>query len=354
MKRLLFIFISAGFATSIAFGQSFTPADLIALASYTPKYAEQFLIKKGFLPGSGQVDYNAAMTSFTKNEMKANSKNDGNDSVVVRSIDIYSKDGSKYFVWHTSSEQEFKEGKMQLARAGFFYDHNVSLDRDTSLLFQKRNITVETMHEVIDSASKYSFILKKKEYPDPRSVQYAEDLLNFNSNEYLIGYFGEANVKQDLYYFSQDELRKCTVIFPNSNKQAVFVWNDQRNLRDLSYIIISDVMPTVSGEQFKGVIFDNNQWELKNGVRCGMTIKELLKLNKYDFEIYGKRSEFAFIIKPEKRGAIDFRKVGITLNCLDCDKSKLFDTSMVNAKDVAEENLLVSINYINIFPEKRK
>ena len=111
-------------------------------------------------------------------------------------------------------------------------------------------------------------------------------------------------------------------------------------------------MPTVSGEQFEGVLFDNNEWEMKNGVRCGMTIKELLKLNNNDFEIYGKRSEFAFIIKPEKSGNIDFRKVGITLNCRNCNINKLFDTLVVNAKDVAEENLLVTVNYINIFPEK--
>ncbi len=352
MKSLLLIFIPVCFATSIAFGQSFTSDDLVALSSYTPKYCEQFLIKKGFRPHSGQVDYNPMMSSFIQNEMKGNSENEGDDSLVVRSIDIYNKDGSKYFVWHTSSEKEFIEGKRQLAGAGFFYDHSVSLDKDTSLLFQRRNITVETMHEVMDSASKYCFILKKKEYPDPASVQYAEDLLNFNSNEYLVGYFGAANVKQDLYYFSRDDLKKCSVIFPNSNRQAVFVWDDQRNLRSLSHIIISNVTPTVNGEQFKGVVFDNNQWELKNGVHCGMTVKELLKLNNNDFEIYGKRSEFAFMIKPEKRGNLDFRKAGITLNCLNCGINKLFDVSVVNARNVAEEDLLITVAYINVFPEK--
>ncbi len=354
MKSLLLIFISLGIAVNAAFGQSFTSDDLVALSSFTPKNAEQFLIRKGFLSNSGKVDYNSTMTSFFENEMKSNNQTISNDSPVIRSIDIYTKDGSKYFAWHTSSEKEFIEGKMQLAGAGFFYDHSVSLEQDTSLLFQRKNITVETMHEVNDGISRYSFVLKKKEYPDPRTVKYAEDLLSFNSNEYLVGFFGAANVKQDLYYFSKDDLRKCTVIFPNSNKQAVFVWEDQRNLQSLSYIIISDVMPTVSGKQFTGVFFDNNQWELKNGIHCGMTIKELLKLNSNDFEIYGKRSDFAFMIKPEKMGAIDFRKVGITLNCLDCDKTKLFDASVVKANDVAEADLLVNVGYINIFPETQK
>jgi hypothetical protein len=354
MKNLLLILISIATAASVAYGQSFTSDDLVALSSYTPKYAEQYLIKKGFLPNSGQVDYNSKMTSFTQNSIASTGDHNGNDSLVSRSIDIYTKDGIKYFAWHTSSAKEFTEGKLQLIRAGFFYDHSVQPQQDTSLLFQKRNITVETIHEMTDIGSTYSFILTRKEYPDPRSIQYAEDLLKFTSNEYLVGFFGAANVKQDLYYFSKDDLRKCTVIFPNSSKQAVFVWEDQRNLRSLSYIIISDIMPTVNGEQYKGVLLGNNQWELRNGIHCGMTVRELLQLNSDDFEIYGKRSEFAYMIKPEKKGNLDFRKAGITLNCLNCEQNKLFDVSIVNAQDIAEGDLLVNVGYINVFPEKQK
>ncbi|HWC55164.1 MAG TPA: hypothetical protein VG676_16380, partial [Chitinophagaceae bacterium] len=144
MKNLLLILISIATAASVAYGQSFTSDDLVALSSYTPKYAEQYLIKKGFLPNSGQVDYNSKMTSFTQNSITSTGDHNGNDSLISRSIDIYTKDGIKYFAWHTSSAKEFTEGKLQLIRAGFFYDHSVQPEKDTSLLFQKRNITVET------------------------------------------------------------------------------------------------------------------------------------------------------------------------------------------------------------------
>lgn len=352
MIRLAFIFFLSTFAASVALSQTFTPNDLVSLSSFTPKYAEQFLTKKGFMPRSGATDYTTRMISFTETIAKENIENSSNGLFTQSRIDIFSKEGYKYFVWHTTSEKEFLEGKKELARIGFFYDRSISMEKDTSLLFQRKNITVETRRETADSIQRFSFILKKKEFPDPASVQHGEDLLNFTSNEQLIGFFGKDNVKTDLYYYSESELRDCSIIFPNSNRQAVFVWNDQKNLQDLSYIIISDVMPTVSGQQFKGVILNNNQWELKNGIRCGLDIKELVKLNKNDFEIYGKNSEFAFIIKPVKEGAIDFSKTGIALNCFNCTNRKLFDASIVNATNVVNENLLVSVKSIFIFPEK--
>lgn len=354
MKWWLLIFIPLGFAPGVAFGQSFSPDDLVALSSCNLKYADLFLKKKGFMPDPGQVDYRTMTVSYIQNEIKTNEENSRDDSTVTRSIDICNKDGIKCFTWRTTSEEEFISGKAQLAAKGFVYDYDVSLYQDTSLLFQKGNITVETMREVTGSDMVYCFILKKKEYPDPKSIRYADDLLHFNSNEYLVGFFGAGNIRQDLYYFSENDLRKCTVLFPNSNRQAVFVWEDQKNLRNLSCIIISDILPTVDGKHYEGALLGNNQWVLKNGIYCGMSVKELLKLNAADFEIFGKRSEFANMIKPEKNGNIDFRESGITFNCPGCDYNNLFDTSLIKAKDIAGENLPVTVAYINIFPEKLK
>lgn len=352
MKWLSLIFISVGLSVGRASAQSFTPVDLVNLSSYSPRYAEQFLIKKKFVPDRRQVDYNSVMTTFVQNEKRTDTEKGGADSVIIRSIDIFQKNDSKYFVWRTTSEDEFIAGRTQLAGKDFFYDHSVDLDRDTTLLFQKGNITVETKHELNGDETVYSFVLKKKEYPDPRSIRFADDLLNFNSSEYLSGFFGASNLRQDLYYFSENDLRKCTVLFPNSNRQAVFVWKDQKNLKDLSCIIISDILPTVDGKHYEGALLGNNHWVLKNGIHCGMTLKELLMLNKNDFEIYGKRSEFAYMIKPEKNGELDFSASGVTLNCPGCDYNKLFDTPEVKAKDVAERRLSLNVAYISIFPGK--
>ena len=145
----------------------------------------------------------------------------------------------------------------------------------------------------------YTFLLKKKELPLPATIQHAEDLLNFDSHEYLVGFFGAANVKKDYYYFSEKELKKCSVLFGNTSRQAVFIWDDEDNYSQLSYVLISNIIHTLNAKKFDGFI-GINEWNLTNGVYPGMGLKELLKINAEDFEIYGNNSELAFMAKPSR------------------------------------------------------
>jgi hypothetical protein len=187
--------------------------------------------------------------------------------------------------------------------------------------------------------------------PHPDSVRYAEDLLKFNSHEYLVSFFGTSNVKKDLYYFTEKELKKCSVLFGNSSRQAVFVWKDEDNLCDLSFILVSNIIPTVSAEKFNGVVLIN-EWRLDNGIHPGMSIKELLKLNEKDFEIYGNQSAQAFMIKPGNSGKIDFKKTAIMLSCNNCNNERLLNVPAVSAIDVAEENLPMYVYYFIMYPSK--
>jgi len=343
MKRLLFMLFLICFAASRVMSQSFTVDDLLKLSSLPSKDIAQFMSKKEYSPHAGSLDNNLIATIFNENA-KARKR----DSLNSRSIDLYKKDDSKYFVLHTSSMNEFMDGKSQLIKEGFFYDTNLNPGQDTSMLFQKLNITIETLTGMDDSLPVYSFLLKKKELPDPRSIQHAEDLLNFTSHQYLVGFFGESNVKKDLYYFSDKEIRKCSVLFANTNHQAVFVWGDENNLCDLAYVLISNESPTLSSQQYSGFI-SNNEWQLKNGLRPGMGINELLKLNEKDFEIYGNQSEYAFIVKPDNSGKIDFRKFAISFSCNNCNNEKLLNTSYIKATDVLQEMLPMHVTNIIIF-----
>ena len=66
---------------------------------------------------------------------------------------------------------------------------------------------------------------------------------------FLVSYFGEKNVTQDLYYFSENELKKCSVLFSGTLYQVAFVWGDENNLDNLSYIIVSNLLPTKKGKK---------------------------------------------------------------------------------------------------------
>lgn len=330
-----------GFAAVQSYGQSFTMDDLLALSSLSPGNAGHFMNKKRFSPVTNTDGY-LKTTSFFEGA-KAKNK----DNSASRSIDMYKKNKAWYFIFHTTSKDEYIRGKEQLIKSGFSYDNKKDISTEPSMLFQKRNIMVKAISDTIEEIPRYTFILEKKEIPNPATIKFAENLLCFNSHEYLVSFFGAANVKKDLYYFSEKELKKCSVLFPNTSRQVLFVWDDENNLCDLSYILVGDVIPTASAEKFNDVII-NNKWELESGIHTGMSIKELLMLNEKDFEFYGNKSELSFMVKPESNGKIDFKKATIMLSCSNCNNDPLFNHKLINATDVAEVNLPLYVHAIII------
>ena len=347
MRRLLLIFLLQLFFASVAYSQSFTVDDLLKLASVSSKQADNYLRKNGFSATRYRMEEGLQKTSFPE-KIKTQKK----DSLTGRSIYLYKKSGSRYFDFHIPSFNEFLDGHRRLIKAGLFHDEKKDISQAGSKLYQKKNITVWATTSIIDNSLQYSFRLELREYPNPAGIRHAEDLLKFNSHEYLAGFFGEKNVKKDFYYFSDKELKKCTVLFGNSNRQAVFVWDDEENLRDLSYILVSNVIPTVSAEKFKDAL-GLNKWELENGIYSGMSIKELLKLNEKDFQIYGSQSEKAFMVKQENSGRLDFKKTALMLSCNNCNDERLFNRPVINALEIAGENLPMYVYHIIIFSAKR-
>ena len=346
MKKLLLILLMQFIFACTANSQSFTVDDLLKLVSVSPKDIDNQLKKDGFLASRFWMDYDLKKTSFYERIKIKKS-----DSLTGRSVELYKKDGAKFYEFHTPSYAEYLDGHRRLIRAGFVHDEKKEMTQESPKLYQRKNITVEATTSMKDDSLQYSFRLELKDYPNPASIRHAEDLLKFTSHEYLAGFFGEKNVKKDLYYFSDKELKSCTVLFGNSSRQAVFVWDDEENLRDLSYILVSNVIPTVSSEKFNRVL-GLNEWELKNGIFSGMSIKELLKLNQKDFEIYGNQSEKAFMIKQENNGKIDFKKTAVMLSCNNCNDDRLFKNIAVKAQDIAEENLPMYVYHIILYSSK--
>ncbi len=345
-KQLLILLLQFIFAGPVN-SQSFTVDDLIKLSSVSPKLLDNHLKREGFSNIRHWIDYDLRKISFYEKIKTAK-----RDSLTGRVVELYKKGGIRYLEFHTPSFTEYLDGHRRLVKAGFFHDEKKELTQTGNKIYQKKNMVVLATTSSTDDIIQYNFQLTVNEYPNPSSIRYAEDLLKFNSHEYLAGFFGEKNVKKDLFYFSEKELKSCTVLFGNSNRQAVFVWNDEENLRDLSYILVSNIISTVSAEKFNQVL-GLNKWELENGIYSGMSIKELLKLNQKDFEIYGSLSEKAFMIKQENEGKIDFKKVAVMLSCNNCNDDKLLKNSAVKAFDIAEENLPMYVYHIIIYSDKQ-
>ena len=302
--------------------------------------------EKGFLSGGRTMQDDAmALTFLGKQQVNP----DSTDTIVhSRTVNLYKKENAYCFAYHTSSYEEFVEGRNRLKKANFFYPEGKDTSQEVSMLFQHKNITIETSKEIEEGNPVYTFLLKKKELP-VIVTRFAEDLLAFDSHEYLATYFGEENVKKDVYYFSEKKFKKCSVLFGNSNRQVVFVWEDEENLSKLSYILISGVMPTEEGRPFNDNI-GRNIWSFKNGIYSGMSIRELLEINKRDFKFYGADSEFSMMIEPENTGYIDFKRVGIMLSSLDGSSPPLLKKQKISAEDAVENHLALHVFYIMLKP----
>ncbi len=345
MNRILLILSLQSFAFGIANSQSFNADDLLALTSMPQKSMEHFMCKNKFLPAKSEMENDAQSIIFLQ-KIKNNKKNDEPE----RSVVLYKSGDTKYYVLHTSSKTDYLDDQARLIKDGFVYDTSKDFGKEAFIFYQKRNIAIEAIAETKDSVTAYTFILKQKEMPDIADIRYAEDLLKFTSHEFLVSFFGEGNVQKDRYYFSEKALKKCSVLFGGSNRQVVFVWKDEINLSGIEYILISTNLPTESGANTDKVL-SINEWKLKSGIHHGTGIKELLRLNENDFEIYGNNSDLAFMIEPSQNGNINFKKTALLLTCKGCNTDALFDSKTISALDIAKKDLPVSVFDIIIYPD---
>ena len=298
---------------------------------------------KGFISGGRTLKNDAmALTFLGKTHIKAE------DTVIhSRTVNLYKVNNTYCFAYQTSSWEEYRQGKQWLKNADFFYAECKDTSDLSGLLFQRKNITIETGASTEEGDSVYTFLLKKREMPVVS--RFADDLLKFDSHEYLASYFGDENVKRDIYYFSEKQMKHCSVLFGNSTRQVVFIWKDEDNLSDLSYILISGILPTENGLPFNDNI-GRNKWAFKNGIYSGMSIRELLELNESDFQFYGVNSEFSMMIEPESKGNIDFKKTGVMLSCLDGAGSPLLSKNMISAEEAVDNRLALHVFYIMLSP----
>ena len=350
MARILLILKLQVFFICVVQAQSFTVDDLVTLSSLSPKKFDNFMDKKGYLPAGGNMnDSTMALNFFEKKKEKKKSKKDKDipaDTIAdERRIGLYKESNAFCFALFTTSRKEYDDGLRRLKNSDFIHAEN----EDTSqapLFFQKKNVTVQAIADSAEGRPVYKFLLKKT--PFPGSVQFAEDLLNFDSHELLASYFGEENIKKDVYFFSEKKVRKCSVLFGNSNKQSFFVWEDEDNLCKLSYILISGILPTKNAVPFNENI-GRNIWEFRSGIYSGMSIRDLIRLNESDFNFYGINSEFSLMVEPANTGNIDFEKTGIILTSLD-GESPFLKKLKISATAAAENHIALHVFYIMLTP----
>ena len=333
-----------------AYSQEFSAKDFLFASSASSKKLESYLTKNHFLPAGSKIQDGNRVNVYRflkpqKNKKKKDTLN------INRAIETFRTKNNFSFTYITSLKKEFDESLLELKESGFFCGNETD---SMGVLFQRKNITVQaSILKETDNDTLYSLAINEQVLPLPETIQFAEDLLQFYSHEYLVSVFGSANVVKDLYYFSEKDVAKCSVLFPKTSRQAVFIWEDNVNLCKPAYLIIGGNMNASTISNYDGVIGEN-VWNSKAGIYSGMSLNSLMRLNGNSFKFYGKNSPSPYMIVPENTGSINFKTNRVVLGCLNPSGSRLLNNSTVSADEILSDNLGIYVYIMMILPAANK
>lgn len=343
--RGIAILTFTAFITIAGQSQELSTAELISLTSLTPQKFEQAINKKGYQKADMTDRGDAVVHVFNPKQKTAE------EVKIKRYAEKYQQGEEQFLVYATSSFAENNTIREKLRKEGFFCPVDSVIYNGKEILFQKKNMVVAAACLVSPADTVYSFRFQYKNLPTPARVNFADDLLQFTSHQHLVTMFGAANVTKDQYYFSDNEINACTVLFPNTSRQAIFIWNDEMNLADLGSIVIGGSVRGGSSTENEMQQVSENAWMLRNGIRANMKLEELLELNGKDFTIYGKESDY--FMKADaaaEKGDIDFKEIAVIMGCLNCSSTYLLNKEKLSAEDALDNNLSMHVLMLILYP----
>lgn len=348
MKKLL-LFSYLLFLVYASKGQDI-PVINVTEVCYLPKQKfETYIAKKGFafVGNSYQSDTIAREFVFKKNWKKKLP-----DSIyVLRTLTVFSTKEDFCFTYSTTSSSEFHNIKTDIKKAGFFCNQENDSLNALSLIYQHNDITVTISSKAIDTLTAYSFLVRKQEMPKPKEIVFAEDLASFTSHEYLRYYFGDQNVQKDIYYLSEKQIGKCSVLFPNTNRQVVFLWADDKNNCNLAKIYIGGQLLAESSLEYDKNI-PENIWRLKSGIRAGMSLYQLRMLNDAAFNFNGGNSKNSGMVFTDSTGKINFKKDRVILGCMNCNDPSFYKKAVISSDEAIQEERILFVHTIILDPAK--
>ncbi len=254
-------------------------------------------------------------------------------------------------VYQTASVEEFSTLIKELKSIGF-YTNMEGEPAAKKMLYQYKDFIAKTYTETEDSITFYSLLFHEQDFPDPQEITHADDLLHFQSHEYLVHYFGEENVKKDFYYFSGNELVNCSVLFVNTSRQAVFIWRDEVNRCGIDDILFGGQQKLRSAMK-GGEFVAESDWHFKSGVHPGMSLYELRVLNGDDIQFYGGNSLKSGTVITGNKGKLDFYKEEIILGCVNCTDKSFTTAETMNADEALADGKILFVLSVVLNAEKK-
>ena len=335
MKRVLLplcLLINLG-----CWSQQFSAKDLIDFTGFQLSKFDGYILKKDY-----KRDYNSSKESKTiTSYFKPFTKKDS----TYRQIHIETQGSKTGIYYYTTSKPETDLITRQINKLGFRRYPDKELE-----FFEKEDITIKSLQEKWDTSILYGFYFVKTELPKGKDLSYAEDLLIFESHEFIKYVFGSDNVIKDEFYFSESEKSTCSVLFPNTNREIIFLWKDEVKYRDPAFLLCGNNFKTNSSANFNKLLIQN-VWRSKQGIYCGMPLHELHDLNQNKISFYNWNSDRAGMLTKENTGVINFDSISVILGCLNCNGTDGTNYT-VNSNDAFINSKKIYVSSIIIIPNK--
>jgi hypothetical protein len=337
------VFLVLLFYAGLAQAQAFDLGDLLGMTGQGVQKFDAHLGRKSY-----KRDYESPREAPSNYNYYQKKKSKGEE--VIRKISYQEDDKAPGVSYQTSSQREYSALLQDLRKSGYAC-YDPAADESKLALYQKGTCTVSTSVEVKDSVTFYTVSIQKTTLPKAKEISFAEDLLKFNSHECLTAFFGDGNVKKDVFHYTDTEVNKCSVLFPNTSREVIFIWNDEINYRHPAFLIVGGHLQT-RGTQDYTLETVQNEWQTKQGVFSGMQLQELEKLHGSPISFYSWKTDRPGVLAPTNTGAIDFTRLSIVFSCLNCTDKSALSTTLINSKNAIADDRKIYISSLIILPEK--
>ncbi len=349
MKTFLLATLWVIFAT-VAAAQEIPVGQLTQLVASTMTDAERLLAKSSYSLVLSAISNDTLYKTY---EFRAGKKKTSQPDTSTRSIVLAGYQQHLDATYRTSLQQEYNQIRQALKKQGYYCDYeNEEVSGTEQRLYQKEDRTAQFSDAPTEAGSCYSIKLHRQSMPTQDELRAADDLMKFTSHEYLVYYFGEKNVRKDLFYFTENDVVKCSVLFMNTDRQVIFVWKDAQNRREISNIILGGPNKLKSQEVAATKVALQNQWRLKSGLRTGMHLVELRHLNNKGIVFCGGNAPNPGLILPESSGDLDFVNADVVLSCVNCTDEKFMASQVMKSDSELNEGRILFVQSIVLYPPK--
>lgn len=149
------------------------------------------------------------------------------------------------------------------------------------------------------------------ETKEKEEIKYLEDFTRFEDSEQVAEHFGEENILNDTWSIAEGtETYLVTIVNPECKNQMIIYWDKaSKDYKDFAFVEARYSEWDIMGEELTN---EGTTYPSKSGVKVGMTLTELEKLNAKPITFFGFGWDYGGMVT---NASDKFQGLAISLFC---------------------------------------